>query len=111
MKPRFLLLAALLCTTLSALPLTRAQGTQPTAPLTDEATPAENTRRAWNLLTTTVKDTKHVDAAIQALAALGTMGSNGRAADLINEALKNSERDIRTAAVLAFLTSCRNKLC
>jgi HEAT repeat protein len=65
------------------------------------ATPAENTHRAWDLLDATVKDTKHVDAAIQGLAALGTMGTDAHAAELITAAMKDPERDIRIAAILA----------
>jgi HEAT repeat protein len=53
------------------------------------------------MLTSTVKDTKHVETCIQALAALGTMGANDRAAGLITGAFKDPERDIRTAAILA----------
>ena len=65
------------------------------------ATPAENSHRAWDLLNSTVRDTKHVDSAIQGLAALGTMGSDPQAADLITTAMKDPERDIRVAAILA----------
>jgi HEAT repeat protein len=73
----------------------------PAADVSDAVTPAELSERAWTLLTSTVTDTKHVEPAVQALAALGTMGSNARAAQLITTAMKDSERDVRTAAILA----------
>ena len=69
--------------------------------VTTVATPAENTHRAWDLLNSTVKDTKHVDSAIQGLAALGTMGNDPHAAELLSAAMKDPERDIRIAAVIA----------
>lgn len=69
--------------------------------VTAPATPAELTQRSWDLLSTTVQDTKHVDNCIQALAALGTMGTNARAAEMIRKAMTDAERDIRTAAILA----------
>ncbi len=98
---RTLMLAIAAFASIFTPPAACAQDTPTTPPVSAEATPAENIQRAWTLLTATARDTKHVDAAIQALAALGTMGSNERAASLIAEALKDPERDIRTAAVLA----------
>jgi HEAT repeat protein len=99
-RPHLASLIALAC--LLTSPIARAQDSAPTAPpVPAVATPAENSERAWALLTNTVTDTKHVDTCIQALAALGTMGSNDRAAGFIITALKDPERDIRTAAILA----------
>lgn len=69
--------------------------------VTATATPVEITQRSWDLLTITVQDTKHVDSCIQAIAALGTMGANPRAAQLLQKAITDPERDIRTAAILA----------
>lgn len=69
--------------------------------VTAQAKPAELTQRSWELLTTTVQDTKHVDNCIQAIAALGTMGSNARAAELLQKSIVDPERDIRTASILA----------
>jgi HEAT repeat protein len=65
------------------------------------ATPAESTQEAWILLTSALQDIKHSDTRIQALAALGTMGSNARSGKMIVDAMKDSEVDVRTAAVLA----------
>jgi len=56
---------------------------------------------AWKLLTDAVSDTKHADARIQALGALGQMGSNPRSLHLIANAMLDSDVDVRTAAVLA----------
>jgi HEAT repeat protein len=53
------------------------------------------------MLTNAVEDPKHPDARIQALAALGTLGVNARAETLIVAAMKDSDVDVRTAAVLA----------
>ena len=64
-------------------------------------TVAENSREAWEMLTTAAGDAKHPDIPIQALAALGTLGSNARAAALIVAAMKDPDVDVRTAAVLA----------
>jgi len=94
-----LALSALVCPL--AVAQDAAKTDTPAAVVTTVATPAENTSRAWTLLTSSVKDTKHVDTCIQALAALGTMGVNERAAGLITDAFKDPERDIRTAAILA----------
>ena len=64
-------------------------------------TTAQNTKEAWDMLTTAVQDSKHADLRIQALAALGTLGDNARSETLIIEAMKDSDLDVRTAAVLA----------
>jgi HEAT repeat protein len=64
-------------------------------------TVAENTAEAWETLTTALEDTKHPDVRIQALAALGTLGNNARAENLITGAMKDPDFDVRTASILA----------
>jgi HEAT repeat protein len=54
---------------------------------------------AWGMLTTATH--KATQTRIVALAALGTMGSDPRAAGLIREAMSNPELEVRTAAILA----------
>src|SRR5215469_3061226 len=54
---------------------------------------------AWNMLTTAT--TKETQTHIIALAALGTMGSDARAAKLIREGMNDKELEVRTAAILA----------
>lgn len=56
---------------------------------------------AWSLLTAAVTDPKHPQTRIQALAALGTIGSSPRAVKLVSDAMKDPDLDVRTAAVLA----------
>ena len=76
----------------------------PAPPAAAPATPLSNTETAWTMLDTAlngIKDQKHSDLRTQALAALGTMGTNVRAAHLIEEAMKDDDIDVRTAAVLA----------
>jgi HEAT repeat protein len=64
-------------------------------------TVAENTAEAWETLTNALEDPKHPDVRIQALAALGTLGNNARAENLITVAMKDSDFDVRTASILA----------
>jgi HEAT repeat protein len=64
-------------------------------------TVAQNTQEAWNILTNAANDPKHPDVRTQALAALGTLGTNARAETLIVAAMKDPDVDVRTAAVLA----------
>ncbi len=64
-------------------------------------TVAENTAEAWETLTTALEDPKHPDVRIQALAALGTLGNNARAENLITGAMKDPDFDVRTASILA----------
>lgn len=66
-----------------------------------KATPAQKEEEAWSTLTTAVRDPKHPDLRVQALAALGTLGSNRRSLQLIATALGDHDLDVRTAAVLA----------
>lgn len=54
---------------------------------------------AWTMLTEATH--KNTQSHIVALAALGTMGSNPRAAKMITESLHDTDLDIRTAAILA----------
>jgi len=64
-------------------------------------TVAENTAEAWKTLTTALDDPKHPDVRIQALAALGTLGNNARAENLITATMKDPDFDVRTASILA----------
>lgn len=54
---------------------------------------------AWSMLTTATQ--KSTQTRIIAVAALGTMGANAHAADLIAERMKDPQLDVRTAAILA----------
>jgi HEAT repeat protein len=54
---------------------------------------------AWGMLTTATH--KQTQTQIVALAALGTMGSNPRAAALIREEMTSPQLEVRTAAILA----------
>ena len=54
---------------------------------------------AWGVLTTAMQ--KQTQTRILALAALGTMGSDARAAGLIREAMTNPQLEVRSAAILA----------
>ena len=63
--------------------------------------PSVDVDTAWSMLTSALNDTKHSQLRIQALAALGTIGSNLRATKLISHAMKDPDFDVRTAAVLA----------
>jgi HEAT repeat protein len=60
-----------------------------------------NEIRAWSLLTESVAPGRSSHDRIQALAALGTMGNNDRAAKLIGDAIVDHESDVRIAAILA----------
>src|SRR4030088_1248011 len=61
----------------------------------------ENTAEAWTILSNALEDPKHPDARIQALAALGTLGNNARAENLITSKMKDPDYDVRTASILA----------
>lgn len=54
---------------------------------------------AWTMLTEATQ--KNTQSHIVALAALGTMGTNPRAARLITEGMQSADLDVRTAAILA----------
>ena len=75
--------------------------TPPPNPRPAHDSPSVDVDTAWSMLTSTVSDTRHTPVRVQALAALGTIGSSPRAADLILSAMKDPDLDIRTAAVLA----------
>jgi HEAT repeat protein len=64
-------------------------------------TVAANTREAWDNLTTAVQDPKHADLRTQALAALGTLGTNAHASTLIVAAMKDPDYEVRSSAILA----------
>jgi HEAT repeat protein len=64
-------------------------------------TPAELREQAWTMLTAAVNDDKHEETRTQALAALGLMGGNTRSLQLIRDAMKDKDIDIRVAAALA----------
>lgn len=57
--------------------------------------------RAWSMLTSNVSADKPAHDRIQALAALGSMGNDPRAARLIGDAIVEHNMDVRTAAILA----------
>lgn len=65
------------------------------------ATAAERAEAAWSMLTDAVTDAKHPDLRVQALAALGTMGTNSRSSTMITTAMNDPDFDVRTAAILA----------
>ncbi len=64
-------------------------------------TKAQLTQDAWELLSNAAQDEKRTDIRIQALAALGTMGSSARSTMMIVAAFADKDVDVRTAAVLA----------
>jgi len=66
-----------------------------------KATTNERSDAAWSMLTDAVTNAKKSDLRIQALAALGTMGTNTRSTKIIVDALSDPDLDVRTAAVLA----------
>nr|WP_246409349.1 HEAT repeat domain-containing protein [Granulicella aggregans] len=63
--------------------------------------PSVDIDTAWSMLTSALLDNKHTPLQIQSLAALGTIGFNPRAAQLITESMRDPDLDVRTAAVLA----------
>ena len=73
----------------------------PPAQKPDHDSPAVDVDTAWSILTSALNDTKHAQLRIQSLAALGTIGTSPRAVKLITDAMKDSDLDVRTAAVLA----------
>jgi HEAT repeat protein len=64
-------------------------------------TPAELHNQAWTMLTDAVNDEKHAETRVQALAAVGLLGSNQRSLDLLRKAMQDKDVDIRVAAVVA----------
>jgi len=64
-------------------------------------TPAELRVKAWEILSDALADEKHEETRTQALAALGLMGGNTRSLQMIKDAMKDKDIDIRVAAALA----------
>ena len=79
--------------------------TVPPPPETREGTPGQNFEpneiRAWSMLTDAAKPGQSAHDRVQAMAALGTMGNDERAARLIEEGFTAHDYDVRVAAVLA----------
>ena len=78
--------------------------TSASAAQTDEDEPelkatTPSVETAWSMLTTAVH--KPTQTQIVALAALGTMGADPRAAALIRESMNSTELEVRTAAIVA----------
>lgn len=63
--------------------------------------PAQLKDRAWTLLSDAVADDKHEESRVQALAALGLMGTSSRSIGMIVTAMKDKDVDVRVAAILA----------
>jgi HEAT repeat protein len=80
-----------------------AEPPAPDKPPADAApkTPAQLVQQSWQVLTDNVKNGKQLEYKTQALDALSSMGSNARANGLIAAAMKDSNLDMRSAAVLA----------
>ena len=64
-------------------------------------TTAQLQDEGWQRLTAAVSDAKHADTRIQALAALGQMGTNPRSLKMIETAMQDHDVDVQTAAILA----------
>lgn len=60
-----------------------------------------NEIRAWSMLTDAAKPGQSAHDRVQAMAALGTMGNDERAARLIEEGMTGKDSDVRIAAILA----------
>jgi len=60
-----------------------------------------NVVRAWSILTESAAPGKSSHDRIEAMAALGTMGADDRAAQIIGDAINGHESDVRIAAILA----------
>jgi HEAT repeat protein len=60
-----------------------------------------NELRAWSMLTDAAKPGQSAHDRVQAMAALGTMGSDERASRLIEEGMTGKDSDVRIAAILA----------
>lgn len=99
--------ATVLVVALSCLASSRAQTPPPAKaavqadPAPPPLTPGQLKAQAWTMLTTANTDVKHPDTRIQALAALGLMGSNPRSVNMIEDAMGDRDLDLRTAAALA----------
>jgi HEAT repeat protein len=75
----------------------------PDKPPADAApkTPAQLLQQCWQTLTDNVQNGKQLEYKTQALDALSSLGTNARANGLIAAAMKDSNLDLRSAAVLA----------
>jgi HEAT repeat protein len=60
-----------------------------------------NVIRAWSILTESSAPGKSAHDRIEAIAALGTMGADDRAAKIIGDAINGHDSDVRIAAILA----------
>jgi len=60
-----------------------------------------NEIRAWSMLTDAARPGQSAHDRVQAMAALGTMGNDERAAKLIEEGMSGKDSDVRVAAILA----------
>lgn len=108
---KLLLAAVLIATSGIASRDILAQDAKPAASAPDDTdtpapkpaldSPAVDKETAWSLLNSAVTNPKHTDIRIQGLAALGIIGSSPRAANLIIDAMKDPDLDVRTAAILA----------
>jgi HEAT repeat protein len=107
----FLLALAVVAFTFNAA-AAAAQDTPPAAPPQSAVTPEPqsaqpaqqfepNVIRAWSILTESAAPGRSAHDRIEALAALGTMGSNDRAARIIGDAINGHDSDVRVAAILA----------
>lgn len=104
---------SLLALTVFALTFTpaHAQDTAPVAPPQSAIDHSQSTQpssqfepndiRAWSILTESAAPGRSAHDRIEALAALGTMGSDERAAKLIADAIAGHDADVRVAAILA----------
>ncbi|HEX4156259.1 MAG TPA: HEAT repeat domain-containing protein [Acidobacteriaceae bacterium] len=82
-----------------------------TSPQASGARPFDaNAIRAWSLITEAAAPGRSTHDRIEAVAALGTMGSDERAAHLIADAINGHESDVRVAAILAAGLSKNPKL-
>ena len=88
-----------------APPATLAQQTQVQSQTVPAAEPGQNFEpneiRAWSMLTDAAKPGQSAHDRVQAMAALGTMGNDERAARLIEEGMTGKDSDVRIAAILA----------
>jgi len=73
----------------------------PVAYAQQTALPPPSIDRAWSMLASSAAPDKSQNDRIQALAALGTMGTDPRAEHIIGDAIVGHDMDVRTAAILA----------
>lgn len=79
----------------------QSQSEESTKPPSQDLSPGDTLQWSWRLLTDNVQDTKHFENQTQALDALSSLGANAKANGLIAAAMKDTNLDVRTAAVLA----------